>query len=123
MYQNPSLYQDCVYYPYSVASGQAFRYSTTLFAGKFCVPNSEEMAKGAFDMFMEQFQNIFGGLNLGSYISDIAAAKEPLLWAILSAFLIGFVYMIVLRLCGGPIVYGSLLAMVLGTAYGGFMLY
>jgi cell division protein FtsW (lipid II flippase) len=31
--------------------------------------------------------------------------------------------MIVLRLCGGPIVYASLLAMILGTAYGGFMLY
>jgi len=31
--------------------------------------------------------------------------------------------MIVLRLCGGPIIYMSILAMILGTAYGGFMLY
>jgi solute carrier family 44 (choline transporter-like protein), member 2/4/5 len=31
--------------------------------------------------------------------------------------------MIVLRLCGGPIIYFSILAMILGTAYGGFMLF
>lgn len=31
--------------------------------------------------------------------------------------------MIVLRLCGGPIVYASILGMILGTAYGGMLLY
>jgi hypothetical protein len=36
---------------------------------------------------------------------------------------IGFIYMIVLRLCGGPIIYCSILALILGSAYGGFMLY
>ena len=51
------------------------------------------------------------------------ATKEPLLWGLLSGFLIGFVYMIVLRLCGGPIIYASIVAMILGTAYGGWMLY
>ena len=123
MYQNPSKYENCVYYPFGTVTGQAFRYATALFAGKFCIPNSEEMALGAFDEFKKQFDNIFGGLNLGAYIADIAAAKEPLLYAIASAFLIGFVYMIVLRLCGGPIVYASLFFMVMGTAYGGLMLY
>lgn len=51
------------------------------------------------------------------------ACKEPLLWTLLTGFLIGFVYMIVLRLCGGPIVYLSIVGMILGTAYGGYNLY
>lgn len=37
--------------------------------------------------------------------------------------MLGFVYMIVLRLCGGPIIYVSILGILLGTAYGGWMLY
>lgn len=37
--------------------------------------------------------------------------------------MIGFIYMIVLRLCGGPIIYFSILGMILSTAYGAFMLW
>lgn len=51
------------------------------------------------------------------------AVKDVLLYTLGTAFLIGFIYMIVLRLCGGPIIYVSILAMIGGTGYGGYLLY
>lgn len=64
-----------------------------------------------------------GGASLAAYLGDIIAAKEVLLYALLSAFLIGFVYLIVLRILGGPIVYISIVAIIGGLAYSGYMLY
>jgi hypothetical protein len=39
-----------------------------------------------------------------------------------SAFVLGFFYMIVLRLCGGPIIYLSIVAILGGLGYGSYML-
>ena len=58
-----------------------------------------------------------------TYINDIIATKNVLLIALATAFLVGFVYMIVLRIAGGPIIYLSLLALILSSAGGGFMLF
>lgn len=57
------------------------------------------------------------------YIGDIIACQQLLLWSLGTAFLIGFIYMIVLRLCGGPIIYFSILGMIVSTGYGAFMLW
>ena len=64
-----------------------------------------------------------GGTSLASYVADISACKDVLLISLGSAFLIGFLYMIVLRLCGGPVIYLSLIGMIVGTAGGGYMLF
>jgi predicted neutral ceramidase superfamily lipid hydrolase len=56
-------------------------------------------------------------------IGDIKATTEPILICLAIAFFTGFIYLIVLRVAGGPIVYISLLAMILGTALGGYFLY
>ena len=64
-----------------------------------------------------------GGVSFATYLGDIIAAREVLLWTLLSAFLIGFIYLFVLRLLGGPIIYISILAILVGCAYGGYMLF
>jgi len=64
-----------------------------------------------------------GGNSLATYVGDIVAAREVLLYTLATAFLIGFVYLIVLRLLGGPIIYISIVAILGGCAYGGFMLF
>ena len=51
------------------------------------------------------------------------ATRYILLGGLGSAFLIGFLYMIVLRFIGGPIIYCSILGLILANAYGGYMLY
>jgi hypothetical protein len=57
------------------------------------------------------------------YVNDIIATKDVLLIALGTAFVVGFIYMIVLRLAGGPIIYLSILAIILSSAGGGFMLF
>ena len=44
MAKSPDNYKDCVY----KVNGYSFRYETTAFAGKFCVPSAEELKKEAF---------------------------------------------------------------------------
>jgi len=58
-----------------------------------------------------------------AYLSDIMSVKDVLMYSLGSGFIIGFVYMIVLRCCGGPIIYLSILATIGGSGYGAFMLY
>lgn len=57
------------------------------------------------------------------YLNDILATKQVLFISLGTAFLVGFVYMIVLRFFGGPIIYLSLLALILSTAGGGYMIF
>ena len=103
-----------------------FRYETELTGGRWCVPTAKSM-EGAANMgiqeFKKEFDKYFGGASLASYLADIMAAKEVLLWSLLAAFLIGFVYLIVLRILGGPIIYISIVAIIGGLAYGGYMLF
>jgi len=62
-------------------------------------------------------------MNIQKYISDIISAKEVLLITLATGFLLGFVYMIVLRLFGGPMIYLSIFALLIGSVVGGFMLF
>lgn len=116
-------YKDCVFYIGGTQYDKPLRYETALFGSRWCVPSSKAMETEVVAQFKAEFDKYFGGLNLAGYLADIVAAREVLYWALLTAFLIGFVYLVVLRLCGGPIVYATIVAMIIGTAYGGFMLY
>lgn len=62
-------------------------------------------------------------MNLQKYLGDIIAAREVLLITLATAFLLGFVYMLVLRLFGGPLIYLSILALFICSLGGGWMLF
>lgn len=57
------------------------------------------------------------------YFSDIMATTEVLQIGLILAFIIGFVYMFILRFFAGPIVYLSIVGIISGITYGGYMLY
>lgn len=57
-----------------------------------------------------------------TYMQDIMHTRQVLFITFVTAFFVGFVYMIVLRIAGGPIIYLSILALILCTAAGGLML-
>lgn len=122
-------YQNCVWYPGGVDLGQEARYDTIMAMGKFCVPdiNSPNLQEGGKKVLMEfvnQFNSIFGGnFNIQKSISDIMAVRNVLFIGIATSFVLGFVYMILLRLCGGPIVYLSILLLIAASGVGGYMLY
>lgn len=58
-----------------------------------------------------------------SYLADILAVQDLLLYSLGSGFLIGFFYMIFLRLCGGPIIYITIVLTIVASGFGSFMLY
>ena len=118
-------YSNCTFYAGGTITGSAtaLRYETSLSAGRYCVPSSQALKDQAMAQFQNEFNKFFGGAGLARYLADIMAAKEVLQLTLLTGFLIGFVYMIVLRLCGGPIIYLSILGMIAGTALGAYMLY
>jgi hypothetical protein len=129
-------YKDCVYYM-AAADLMAkptdtmkatdlntpLRYETELMASRWCVPSSKALEDGAIKEFKKQFDQYFAGAGLAQHLGDIVAAKEVLLYALLTAFLIGFIYLLVLRVLGGPIIYISIVAIIGGCAYGGYMLF
>jgi hypothetical protein len=71
------------------------------------------------------FDSVIGGDDnpAMSYLADIIAVQDLLLYSLASGFLIGFVYMIFLRLCGGPIIYITILLTIVASGAGSFMLY
>lgn len=115
-------YKDCEYYPAGVISGEAFRYGTVKLS-QYCLPDSEALKKDALAAFKAEFNKYFGGMNIQKYISDIISARHILLITLLTGFLLGFVYMIVLRLFGGPMIYASIFALLIGSCAGGYMLF
>jgi hypothetical protein len=118
---NKDKYSDCQYYPLGVVSKEPLRYGTERLS-RFCVPDSEALKKDALSAFKAEFDKYFGGMNIQKYISDIISAKEVLLITLGIGFLLGFVYMIVLRLFGGPMIYLSIFALLIGSVVGGYML-
>lgn len=122
--KDAAYFSDCIWYVGTVAvPDSAARYKTTGMLGRFCVPDGGEVKDTAIKEFNKVFESAFGGANLATYISDIQATKDILLITLGTAFLVGFVYMIVLRLCGGPIVYMTLVGLIVGSAGGGYMLF
>lgn len=51
------------------------------------------------------------------------ATREALAITLATAFFIGFIYLVILRFLGGPLIYATILAMIVGSAFGGWMLY
>lgn len=57
------------------------------------------------------------------YVADIMAVRDLLAWTILSSFLIGFIYLIVLRFLGGIIIWCTIFGLIVATGLGGYLLY
>ena len=51
MTDNTKQFKNCEYYIGETEFGQPFRYETTLFASKFCVPSSEALKNGTVQAF------------------------------------------------------------------------
>jgi hypothetical protein len=57
------------------------------------------------------------------YVNDTLATWQVLLIGLATAFLLGFVYLVLLRFIVAPVVWGSIILTACSMAYGGFMLY
>ena len=83
-----------------------------------------ETKAAAMGAFKAEFDKYLGDDNPAmAYLADIIAVKDLLLYSLGSGFVIGFVYMIFLRLCGGPIIYITIVLTIVTSGYGSYMLY
>jgi hypothetical protein len=117
-------YENCVYYigGTSAVVKKALRYATIPLGGKYCIPD----ISGSGDVLAKEFTKIFEkylGQGALSVVQDIVAARFILSGALGSAFLLGFIYMLFLRFCGKILMWISILAIIGGSGYGGWMLY
>lgn len=122
--ENDLNYAQCIYYFGGPEYGQPFRYDTELVAGRFCLPSPaamEQVGEKIIEEFQGEFNKYFGNSGFMVYVEDIMQCKDLLLYSFGTAFIVGFCYMIVLRIAGGPIIYLSILALILSTAYGGYL--
>jgi len=125
MEANPDNYENCVYY-FNKDNNLFFRYDTELVGGKFCLPSAkamEDVGEKVVEEFQGEFNKFFGDSGIMVYVQDIINTKEVLFYSLATAFVVGFIYMIVLRVAGGPIIYLSILMIILSCAGGGYMLF
>ena len=124
MRQNPNYYKDCQFYIGNRNyGGQALRYDTEVLAGKFCVPTTEALSEDMIKQFKAEFDKYFLDSGFAQYFSDIAATSDLLAYTIGTAFLIGFLYMVVLYFLGGFLIWISIVLIIGANLYGGYMLY
>ena len=100
-----------------------FRYETELLASKFCVPTPDAVKEAAVATFKEQYDKYFGETGAMDVFNDIVATWRIVAGSVFTAFLLGFVFMIFLRFCGGPIIWSSIIVIIGGTIYGGYGLF
>jgi hypothetical protein len=117
-------FKNCIWYVRGIlVESSAARYDSKGILGRFCVPSDPRVGDLAVQQFTAIFESVLGGTNLAGYINDIQQTQGVLYISIATAFVVGFTYLIVLRLCGAPIIYTTLIFSVVSTAGGGYMLY
>jgi hypothetical protein len=87
------------------------------------VPTPDALKEAAVSQFKEQYDTYFGDTGALDVFNDIVATWQVVAGSLGTAFVLGFVFMIVLRFFGGPLIWGSIILIVGGTGYGGYMLY
>jgi choline transporter-like protein 2/4/5 len=98
-------------------TGSFFIYDTVGFVDRFCVPSKLE------DVLGDAADTIFNSDMLEQWISDIRETWEVLVCSFGIAFLLGLVYMLLLRYCSGVLTWGAILAFIGGTAVLGWLFY
>ena len=114
-----SYYYDGCQYGYGDA---ALRYDTSLYFGSWCLP-SKESAEGIYDEFLANITAQYGASNVGVWIGDLVNVWEMLPIGAGIAFLLGFIFMLLIYLLAGVIIWLSIVFIFLGIVAGGFFCY
>lgn len=103
------------------------RYPTEVYGGKVCFPvldpdATDEIGK-MVNSFYDEIMTQFNESGVTEYINDTLATWQVLLIGLGSAFVIGFIFLFLLRWIVAPIVWGSIFLTVALMGYGGYMLF
>jgi len=104
----------------SIPSGTFYIYDTVGFVDRFCVPTLGQDTSGAFS---SASSTLFNSDMLEQWISDIRQTWQVLVASFGVAFLLGLVYMVLLKYCSGVLTWAAILAFIGGTAVLGWQFY
>ena len=103
------------------------RYETEVIGGKVCFPVIPEGAqKGGMAVVKKFYDEAISKLDesgVTDYINDTLATWQVLCIGLATSFLVGFIYLVLLRYIVGPIVYGSIILTFVVIGASGYMLY
>jgi hypothetical protein len=100
---------------------QPFRYNTVSVLGAWCLPDGKDyINEGTWQKVQSAFlQNAYGE-KVGLWISSIAKSWQVILVSIPVAIILGYIYLFIIRLIGGFIVWVSFVLIILALAAVGF---
>ena len=105
-----------------------FRYNTKKLYG-FCYPDlfSKDEVSGlnekTIEKFKEMFEDIVMNDKLTSYLADIAYAWKTILTCSVTAIVLGYIYMLLIKCMGGLIVWLSIILILVSLWAGGYYMY
>jgi hypothetical protein len=136
---NAVKWKNCQYYPYRTTTydGPAVRYDTQgrkfefippltpyyLVYGRFCIPTSESLKNATVNAFMNNFYEKYDIDKYTSYVADLINVWYIMAICVGGAFIIGIIYLLILRCCAGVIIWGSILAILAIIGGGGYWVY
>lgn len=90
---------------------------------KYCIPNTEALEDAALKKFNDDFYEKYNIDKLSDYISDLMNAWEVMLICLGASFIIGMIYLVILRCCAGVMVWTTIFATIAILGGGGYWAY
>ncbi len=121
-----SAYANCMNYPSQTGgrNGPPFRYKTLNVLNSFCIPDgSSYVNEETYVAFKNAFFSNVYGETAGVWAYNVAKAWAVLLVGAALAVVFGYLYLFIIRLIGGAIIWVSFVLIVLALAGGGFYSY
>lgn len=91
--------------------------------GKYCIPNTDTLEDAALKRFNDDFYEKYNIDKLSDYITDLINAWEVMLICLGAAFILGMLYLVILRCCAGVLIWTTIFAIIAITGGGGYWLY
>lgn len=98
-----------------------YAYPTVTFVSRFCLPSV--LSSAAAGTWSKVTDTVLDSDLLEQWISDIKTTWPVIAIAMLGAFILGFIYMLLMRYCSGVMTWGAILAFIVGTAILGWRFY
>jgi hypothetical protein len=87
------------------------------------MPNSKAASNAAIATFKKTFSKYFNNDKFSEYMKDLVAVWYIYLIMVGISFLLGFVYLIFLKICGSVMIFISMCIPLILFAVGGYMAY
>jgi hypothetical protein len=100
-------------------TGNLWIYNTTAYFTRYCAPNSDALSNFAKDAS----GNLFNNDILEQWFADVKTAWPVIAVSVAVAFVIGLIYMVLLRYCTGVLTWLAIFGFILGMAILGWRFY